>query len=305
MSFSSKFIRMMLLLCISMVLSSCNEPKSSDAAITTVTTPAGDSKTPPSKNPTEPKLPKDNSKKKQFNSLNPAIPSDQCKEIDNDNQKKDSLARRLVGYMELQKYEIYKEEGEINIVYIEGACADGNPNKDEPNIYNDRRIVFEFVNGEPKIVGNWLATTEPGNYYIKHLYSPEKKGAALIAFTQHKNAWEIGMHRGTDKIPAYESLVEVGDIKIIRDLNRDGWRNINKGDSAQIDNFDISQHKGSDKNNEVNKDSAGCLVGKKHKGHQEFMNIVKRDSRFIKDKKLKFTTTIIDGDEFAKSFSLD
>jgi hypothetical protein len=303
MSFSSKFFGMIILLSISVYLSSCNEQKSSGTAVTNATT--GDSNIPSSRSPTEPKPLKDSSKKKQFNLLNPAIPSNQCKEIDNNNEKKDSLARRLVGYMELQKYEIYKEEGEINIVYIEGACADGNPNKDEPNIYNDRRIIFKFVNGEPKIVGNWLATTEPGDYYIKHLYSPEKKGAALIAFTQHKNAWEIGMHRGTDKIPAYESLVEVGNIKIIRDLNRDGWRNINKGDSEQIDNFDISQHKGSNKNNKVNKDSAGCLVGKTPNGHEEFMSVIKQDPRFVKDKNFKFTTTVIDGDEFAKGFSID
>jgi hypothetical protein len=313
MSFSGKFLGMMMVLCIILFLNSCGAKQNSDVtkAAEATNTPTSNANVsagattlplPIAKDPKPPEV--NNIKVNQFEHLNPKIPSDQCKEIDNDNGKKDSLARRLVGYMELQKYEIYKEEGEINIVYIEGACADGNPNKDEPNIYNDRRIIFEFVNGEPKIVGNWLATTEPGDYYIKHPYSPEKGGSALIAFTQHKNAWKVGMHSGpSGGSSIYEGLIEVDNIKIIRDRNKNGYRT---GDPEEVGQMEINQHKGSEKSsNKVNRNSAGCLVGKTRKGHEEFMNIVKQDSRFVKDKDFKFTTTVIDGDEFAKKISLD
>src|SRR5687767_4310120 len=72
------------------------------------------------------------------------------------------LASRIVRAMETRGHIIDRGPGQINIVYLEGADANGAPNEDAPNAFNDRRLVVRFDGGAPNIVGNWQATTEPG-----------------------------------------------------------------------------------------------------------------------------------------------
>ena len=68
--------------------------------------------------------------------------------------------------------------GELNIVYVEGMNPDGTPNDDEANKWNDLRLLIKFEGDEPRIVGRWAATTEPGRYWTQNPMSP--LGAARI-----------------------------------------------------------------------------------------------------------------------------
>ena len=200
---------------------------------------------------------------------------------------------RIVKYMQLRNYWIARLPGFLNIVYVEGADADGSPNADKSNIFNDRRIVFAIAGGKPEIKFNVLATTEPGKFYTEHPLNAG--GAARIAFNQYK-AWRVGIHHATSP-SRHEALVQVGIISVHRDLNKDGKR---IGDAIDVGSgFAINQHSGhnADANN-IGKASAGCLVGRSHDEHKEFMKLVKTDPRFKKALNgYKYISTVIAGDD--------
>jgi predicted chitinase/lysozyme family protein len=192
------------------------------------------------------------------------------------------LARLVIAAMERKGYQVDRGPGELNIVYVEGMNPDGTPNSDEANKWNDLRLVIKFEGGEPRIVGSWAATTEPGRYWTQNPMSP--LGAARIEFGQYK-VWQVGMHRGN-----HESLVQTGGkVTVCRDLNKDGMRT---GDTRQTGEFGINQHWGYDLP-EVEKASAGCLVGQSKNGHRDFMAIVKSDPRYQANRKYVFATAIL------------
>ncbi|MGF1524741.1 MAG: peptidoglycan-binding domain-containing protein [Leptolyngbyaceae cyanobacterium] len=204
------------------------------------------------------------------------------------------LASRIIKYMQAKGYNIATRPYEYNIVYLEGADADGKPNRDRPNYFNDRRLLITFANGVPNIVGNWEATTEPGSYYT---YTPmNARGAARIKFGQYK-AWQVDIH-GTAE--PHEALVQVGEVSVYRDYNQDFMRT---NDQVDTGGFGINQHWGYDyPGNDIVTASAGCLVGRTRKGHQEFMAIVKKDQRYRLNRHYLFETTIIAGDALNERF---
>ena len=156
------------------------------------------------------------------------------------------LAHLVVAALQRKGYQVDRGAGEMNIVYVEGMNLDGTPNANEANKWNDLRLVVKFEDGEPKIVGKWAATTEPGRYWTENPLSP--LGAARIAFGQY-NAWQVGMHRNN-----HEALVQTGgQVTVCRDLNKDGDRT---GDARQTGEFGINQHWGYDLP-QVEKASAG------------------------------------------------
>jgi len=198
---------------------------------------------------------------------------------------------RILKYMQAQDYRIDVGKNLYNIVYVEGANADGSLNDDEPNEFNDRRLVIEIVHGVPKIVGNWQATTEPGIKFTRHPQNP--LGAARIQFGQYRS-WEIGIHKsGTPQ--AHEALVQVADVTVCRDLNKDYKRT---GDKLDTGMFGINQHWGFDfPSDDIRGASAGCLVGRSTDAHRDFMTLIKQDKRYRLHRDYLFTTTIIPGDK--------
>ena len=196
------------------------------------------------------------------------------------------LAHLVVAALERKGYQVDRGPGELNIVYVEGMNRDGTPNNDEANKWNDLRLLIEFEGGQPKIVGKWAATTEPGRYWTEHPLSP--LGAARIAFGQYAS-WQVGMHLA-DKPSGHEALVQTGGpVTVCRDLNKDCLR---AGDRVQTGHFGINQHWGYDLA-EVGKASAGCLVGQSKDGHREFMALVKSDPRYQANHKYVFATAIL------------
>ncbi|GAX40334.1 peptidoglycan binding domain-containing protein [Tolypothrix sp. NIES-4075] len=201
------------------------------------------------------------------------------------------LASRIVKYMQSKNYVIFTEPKEYNIVYVEGMNEDGSLNDDAPNEFNDRRIVIEVVDGVPKIVNHWQATTEPGSHYTFQPMNP--LGAARIQFGQYK-AWSVGIHKD------HEALIQVDDITVCRDFNEDFKRT---GDKLDTGLFAVDQHWGYDAPvNDIKNASAGCLVGRRREGHREFMAIIKGDRRYVANHNYVFYTTVIAGDELVKAF---
>lgn len=196
------------------------------------------------------------------------------------------LAHLVVAAMERKGYQVDRGPGELNIVYVEGMNADGTPNNDEANKWNDLRLLIEFEHGQPRIVGKWAATTEPGRYWTENPLS--QLGAARIEFGQYKS-WQVGWHH-PNKPSRHEALVQTGGkVTVCRDLNKDGVRT---GDRRETGNFGINQHWGYDLA-EVDKASAGCLVGQSKDGHRQFMALVKSDPRYQTNRKCVFATAIL------------
>ncbi|MFB2938390.1 hypothetical protein ACE1B6_24345 [Aerosakkonemataceae cyanobacterium BLCC-F154] len=192
--------------------------------------------------------------------------------------------KRLLKYMAFKGYEIEP----WNIVYIEDCDPDTwQPIAGRLDKWDDARSV---VTNEGIVLFSNIATSEPGAFYTNRPLNPN--GAARIALMQHKDAWALGDHKGQ---PA---LVQVGNLKIHRDLNQDGLR---IGDPIFTgDGYGINQHSTSPSfsNNSVGKWSAGCLVGKFYSSHLNFIELCREIQR--KTGKKRFTSTIIDASDFAK-----
>jgi hypothetical protein len=203
------------------------------------------------------------------------------------------LANQIIKYMTAKNYVVFSGEKNYNIVYIEGMNEDGTLNDDTPNEFNDRRMIIEIIRGIPKIINQWQATTEPGNYYT---YRPMNyDGAARIKFGQYQ-AWKVGIHGNAEP---HEALVQFLPVTVCRDFNQDFKRT---GDKLDTGNFGVNQHWGYDAPiTNIKNTSAGCLVGRRREGHREFMQLVKSDRRFLNSEDYIFYTTVIAGDDLIKS----
>lgn len=209
-------------------------------------------------------------------------------------QQQREFAERIAAYMQHMGYRVSKDPGTVNTVYIEGCNLDGTPNQDLPNRWNDLRVLLDWNNGWDLRL-NVNATTEPGAYYTQNPLN--KWGAARIAFGQYA-AWQFGYHQGTQ--PA---LVQVKQVKVHRDINKDGKRSPN--DPIEWALIGLNQHttrKGSPPEL-VGKYSAGCLVGRLYSAHETFLGIQRTDVRYLDaPKDYLFEAAILAGDKFNAFF---
>lgn len=197
------------------------------------------------------------------------------------------LANKIVYFMKRQGYQVFEGERRYNIVYIEGMNLDGVPNANEPNQFNDLRLVIEVIHGKPRIVNQWEATTEPGIYYTE--YPQDYDGAFRVKPGQY-TAWEVGYHWGNGWGTAHEGLIQVKPISGYRD----GRKVYQREGKVYTGLYDISQHHGNDEPyDDIGYYGAGCLVGRSIIGHEEFMDIVKNDIRYEQNPAFLFTTTVI------------
>ena len=208
------------------------------------------------------------------------------------NLSKNDIAAKIIKYMQTKRYQISTGAKSYNIVYVEGMSENLALNNDAPNEFNDVRMVIEIVNNVPTIVGKWEGTTEPGTHFTMNPMNPN--GAARIAFGQYKS-WRVGTHSGASGANPHEALVQVADVSVYRDFNKDMIRT---GDKLFTGLFGINQHWGFDlPRNNIASAGAGCLVGRTRAGHRDFMKIIKQDKRFMSSSSYTFLTTIIPGNE--------
>jgi hypothetical protein len=201
----------------------------------------------------------------------------------------DSLAGRIVQAMQKAGHWLCGHPDCVNIVYVEGMDADGTPNTDAPNVFNDLRLVLRVTRaGTPVIEEIWEATTEPGRHYTL-IEKLDPRGAARIAFGQYK-AWSVGTHLA-GRPSAHEALVQTAPIRVFRDLNADFERT---GDQVFQGLFGVNQHWGFDlPKSDVGRASAGCLVGRARAGHRTFMSLCKSDPRYAVNNSYRFLTSVL------------
>jgi hypothetical protein len=204
-------------------------------------------------------------------------------------QTSDTLAGRLVRAARRNGHFLCRHPDCVNIIYVEGMDEDGTPNIDEPNVFNDLRMVLRVNRaGNPDIVDVWEATTEPGRFFTL-IKKEDPRGAARIAFGQYK-AWSVGTHK-PGGASAHEALVQTAPIRVFRDLNEDFER---MGDQDFEGLFGINQHWGFDlPKSDIGKASAGCLVGRTKSGHRDFMALCKEDPRFTANNSYRFMTAVM------------
>jgi hypothetical protein len=195
------------------------------------------------------------------------------------------LASRIIKYCLEAGFWVPVGPAAYTICYVEGMDENGQVNSDEPDEWNDRRIVIEIPDGTPKIVGNWRATSEPGSYYTHNRMNAA--GVARIKFGQYK-AWVMGWHGSHP----YEALEQLAPITVYRDDNEDYCRT---GDSEEEGLFGVNQHHGYDCPT-VDNNSAGCLVGQSIAGHEDFIDLLKGDRRYKANANYLFYTAVIAGD---------
>ena len=194
----------------------------------------------------------------------------------------------IINYCIKQDFLLYTGKGEVNIIYLEGCNLDFSLNKDAPNIFNDVRLIIQFIDKKPVITFKCKATTEPGDYYT--INPMNKNGAARICMGQHLNAWSVGIHLA-GKSTAHEALCQVAPVVFVRDRNKDYMRT---GDIQYRDIIGLNHHGSWGHNGNVGRWSAGCLVADNMTNHREFMRICKTDPRYVNNNRFRFSAIVLD-----------
>lgn len=174
-------------------------------------------------------------------------------------------AERMKAAFALHKFERRDGIGRLNIFGIRASSPATNKFDDAIGIL----FLNDAATWDLKI---WPATTDPGFYYLNNPMN--LKGTAIVMPGQHRDCWGIGLHDGAEK---YETLVQIGPIKIWRDKNRDTVIDM---DPSTIENAGagahIELHRASAKQilQSVDVYSAGCQVLQIVSSHVELMSAV-------------------------------
>lgn len=192
------------------------------------------------------------------------------------NKKSNNILHQIVEKLEKENYHVFRRPDEVNIVYVESK-------EFKPDYFNDWVYLFTFNASEPKLLARYRCTTTPGRKYTINPF--HRKGAAIIKPGQY-TAWQLGTHIRAD----HPALVQTGGaVTVYRDSNKDYRR---AGEKTESGYFGINIHHGWNMAR-VNGASAGCLVVQKKADHWKYLDIVKSDPRFKRDRKFIFTATIL------------
>jgi peptidoglycan hydrolase-like protein with peptidoglycan-binding domain len=197
------------------------------------------------------------------------------------------FASRIVKYMIKKGYELYQGSNIYNVVYVEDCTECGKSLPDQPDYFNDRRLLIQILNGKPTIIANYKCTTEPGRYYTKNRMN--RLGAARIKFGSYK-AWKLGYHGSRP----YRALVQCMSIPVHRDNNENFARD--KNDKITWGLIGLNQHHGYN-NRTIYVHSAGCLTAQSSEGHFEWMDLIENDKRVKKNRSHIIVTSILPGDK--------
>ena len=223
------------------------------------------------------------------------------------------LALSIVRHYKQSGFRYSEIPGHKNLVYIEGAtyfAGQVTKNFDRPDEWNDLRVVFEFTqNGVPFISLMAKATCEPGTSATNSLEARRNGGVARLQLIQYLEAAKMGYHKeytrtatkdqktgksiwGVKVDRSHPALVQVGKILVFRDANRDQKRT---GDPIHPA-LGINHHstKKGFKSSRVGNFSAGCGVGWNWEQHLEFIELMKKDPRYIADNNFAWDFALCD-----------
>lgn len=194
--------------------------------------------------------------------------------------------------------EINETPGAANIFYLEGCTAGAlMQNADLIDQWNDTSLIISYNQaGQPVIVFNAEATSEPGLSATTSKQAAKLGGVFRIAIGWHKEKWIQGFHKSNNLHPA---LVQCAPINGHRDKNMDGKRT---GDLFTDNVKGLNQHGTREglKSVRVGEWSYACLVRRMWGDHMAFMRLCSLDPGYIANKAFKYSATVVDWSEFVK-----
>ena len=154
--------------------------------------------------------------------------------------------------MQLKGHVVFENDSKpFNLNYV------GIRDESAVNTFNDLFVMFWKYKGHWSSVFN-VGTTDPGSYYLKNILNAQ--GAAILAYGQHRGAFTCGYHLQSKYGKAKPALVQLKDVDVIRDANRDNVLDLNN--PTHTGKFGINHHRAM-RDYEVEaigRHSAGCQV---------------------------------------------
>lgn len=182
---------------------------------------------------------------------------------------------QLKNAMKKRAYPLKTGEYELNIIGIRNENA-------KPNFFDDTICVLFKDEYLDDTLLTFSCTTDPGLFWLEHPITVE--GCAIMKEGNYKDVYKIGLHKG------YKALVQIGNIHYVRDNNKDGVLDFDKGKDF-FGVFATNIHHAAMPENSVivEKWSAGCQVI--NKGWNEFIELCDK-SKLITGRNL-FSYTLI------------
>lgn len=151
-------------------------------------------------------------------------------------------------------------DDKINVVGIRTADKTTNKFNDFIVIAYKRNVTWEFIGFE--------ATTDPGLYWLNK--PGNVKGTAILCEGQYVDCWALGKHSG------YDAFVQVREVNVYRDNNRDDYLNFDKN-TVDRGLFGINIHRAHAEFLQivVDKYSAGCQVFRRASSLNKLIEIFK------------------------------
>lgn len=194
---------------------------------------------------------------------------------------------QLFSYMKKCNYLVFeKGDFNVNIIAVRSDIIDRTE-----DTFNDV-IKLYYKEKNNWVENSFTCTTTPGLVALKNPSFPEaqKNGTAIIVPGQYSNAYKLGWHYN---IPA---LVQVGNIKIFRDKNKNNILDFNYNSITEGSHYGINIHGTNEryKGDKVLNFSEGCCVVKNWDEYLNFISIIKNAVYYQGN---SFTLTLIDSDE--------
>jgi hypothetical protein len=189
--------------------------------------------------------------------------------------------QRILRAMARKGYRISTEPYRLNIVGIRSASG-------EPDRFDDSINVFYKDKGGRWILKSFVATTDPGLYWLNNPMRVE--GTAIVAPGQYPNSHAIGTHHGTSS--QYTALVQRGPITVIRDFDEDDRLDFDSG-RVQTGLYGINIHRASatGTSSVVDQWSAGCQVFASSSDFAQFMQLAQQHAQLYGN---TFTYTLLE-----------
>ena len=194
----------------------------------------------------------------------------------------------IKSYFAAKEYKFFDTPGKKLNINIIGVRRDNQGS----NTFDDFILVM-YREDEMMISHRWLATTDPGKYWLMNPSNP--KGTAVLVPGQYRGTWQLGKHQGR-----YKALVQRKPVKVYRDDNKDEIIDFNNIITL-IDEgyFGINIHRSNPYKESyvVNKWSAGCQVFKKVEDYNKFIQLCSDSAKIYGN---SFSYTLIDEKDLRK-----